>query len=110
MITSMTIRCASRLADLVWQRRYCAPRSGLTCRRLSDRGKTALRQVKQVSLNPLAKHAKMKSKGSEEQLETRQLETALDKICRCTEFAFGQDVPPSWTLMVIMQTWPHVAR
>lgn len=40
-------------------------------------------QVKLVSLNPLAKHAKVKAKTEEEQLETRQLENALDKICRC---------------------------
>ena len=39
-------------------------------------------QVKQVSLNPLAKHPKVKAKSEEEQLETRQLENALDKICR----------------------------
>lgn len=39
-------------------------------------------QVKQVSLNPLAKHPKVKAKTEEEQLETRQLENALDKICR----------------------------
>lgn len=38
--------------------------------------------MKQVSLNPLAKHAKVKAKTEEEQLETRQLENALDKICR----------------------------
>ncbi len=40
--------------------------------------------MQQVSLNPLAKHARAAAGPGDEELETRQLETALDKICGCT--------------------------
>ena len=58
----------------------CHPQN--VCQRLVDHSCHGCVQVKQVSLNPLAKHPKVKAKTEEEQLETRQLENALDKICR----------------------------
>jgi hypothetical protein len=68
----------------------------------------SLPQVKDVSENPLAKHAVTRDRsGQEEQLETRILENSINKICRLVDpstpyqHASGASLPPShpgsWT-------------